>query len=130
MRLAWLISIGSGLGGLARLSVASLADSLLGHHFPLGLLSVNVLGSFAIGLIATLTAAGARYPLRPVSRQSLTVGFCGGFTTFSFFSLQTMDLLAAGRTAAALLYASLTLALSLAAVAAGWAAGSHLSRQP
>jgi len=130
MRLALLISLGSGLGGLARLSVTTLADSLLGHHFPFGVLAVNVIGSFMIGLIAPLSTAGRRFTLGNDTRQFLMVGFCGGFTTFSFFSLQTMGLLAAGRAVAALLYASLTLALSIAAVCAGWITSTSLPRPP
>ncbi len=57
-------------------------------------------------------------------------GFCGGFTTFSFLSLQTLELLQAGRIAAAGLYASLTLAGALTAVWLGYAAGTRLNRRP
>lgn len=103
--------------------VTAIAVTAFGPHFPFGVLAVNTLGSFAIGLAATLTAPDGRLFAGPVARQFFMAGLCGGFTTFSFFSLQTMQLLEEGRLAAALVYSVLTLTLSMLAVWFGHLAG-------
>jgi len=116
----WLIplavALGSGCGGVARLEVSQAMLMLFGTHFPFGVLTVNIAGSFLIGLLAILTAPRARSVVGPATREFLLAGFCGGFTTFSFFSLQTMLLLQAGRVGAAAAYSGATLFLGLAAV--------------
>ncbi len=68
----------------------------LSRGFPVSILIVNMVGSFAITSIGAATMADARYPLSEGWRLALLVGVCGGFTTFSSFSLQTLDLLRAG----------------------------------
>ncbi len=123
MKTALYVALGSGLGGVARIGVAALMLSLFGTHFPFGVLAVNIIGSFAIGLLAALTAPGGRIFLSASARQFLLAGFCGGFTTFSFFSLQTMELLQDGRMAAAALYSGLTLVLSMTGVWIGYRMG-------
>jgi CrcB protein len=86
------IFIGGGLGSLARWAVAGLIVSKTGEAFPWGTLVVNVTGSFVIGLFATLTGPEGRW-LAPVTfRQFFMIGICGGYTTFSSFSLQTLQL--------------------------------------
>ena len=116
---AWVL-LGSALGGLARYWMAILVGWLLGPSFPWGTLLINVLGSLVIG------AAGAATDAREHAtfRAFLMVGICGGFTTFSSFSLQTLELLQAGRAPAALAYAGLSFGLCLLAVWAGWALGT------
>jgi CrcB protein len=127
--LASAIALGAGLGGVMRVLAGTAALSWLGDGFPHGVLAVNVAGSFLIGLLAALTVSGGRWPLGPAVRAGAMAGFCGGFTTFSFFSLQTLELLQAGRIAAAALYAGLTLAGALGGVWLGHAAGTRLNRR-
>ena len=106
-----------GLGGFIGSVLRYLAGKLtLAPHtaFPLNTLLINVLGSFAIGLIAALAA---RDPgLNPRLVLFVRVGLCGGFTTFSTFSLETFELLRAGHYGMAALYAVLSAALCVLAV--------------
>ena len=93
---ALLVGIGSAIGGLARYGCSLFLARWLGETFPLGTLFVNVTGSFVIGLFFALTSPGGRLLISPEWRIFVTVGFCGGFTTFSSFSLQTLILLREG----------------------------------
>ncbi len=120
MKIALFIALGSGLGGVLRVLVAGSVSGYWDGGFPLGILAVNVIGSFTVGLLATLSAANGRWPLSLGPRQFLLAGFCGGFTTFSFFSMQTMELIRAGAVGLALQYSAATLVLSLAAVWLGY----------
>ncbi len=86
------VALGSALGGVARFWMSGLVAERIGEVFPWGTLTVNVLGSFIIGLFGTLTAADGRLFVPPEVRVLVMVGFCGGFTTFSSFSLQTLAL--------------------------------------
>lgn len=101
---------------------------LFNSDFPFGILLVNVVGSFLIGFLATITAPDGRFYLNPASRQFALAGFCGGFTTFSFFSLQTMQLLEDGNIEAAVLYSVLTLTLGMIAVWFGHGLGMRMNR--
>ncbi len=90
------IGLGSALGGIARYWVSIVIDQRFGETFPLGTLVVNVTGSFLIGLLATSTGHEGRIFLPPIFRQFLMIGICGGYTTFSSFSLQTLTLIQNG----------------------------------
>lgn len=87
------IGIGSALGGMARYWCTVAAARLLGETFPWGTLAVNVAGSWLIGFFATLTGPDGRIFVGSTARQFVMIGLCGGFTTFSSFSLQTLNLL-------------------------------------
>ncbi|HLS27069.1 MAG TPA: CrcB family protein [Opitutales bacterium] len=89
------VGLGSGFGGIARFSLETALSPLFDTPFPFAILLVNVLGSFAIGIFAAITR------LNLVGQYFLIAGFCGGFTTFSMFSLQTVDLVEAGNLTAA-----------------------------
>jgi CrcB protein len=86
------IAVGSALGGMARYFCSGVAARLIGETFPWGTLIVNVLGSFIIGFFATLTGPDGRIFVSSSTRQFVMLGLCGGFTTFSSFSLQTLNL--------------------------------------
>lgn len=86
------VTLGSALGGLARYWCSGLIARLVGETFPWGTLLVNVVGSFLIGLIATLSGTDGRFLMPAEARQFMMVGVLGGFTTFSSFSLQTLTL--------------------------------------
>lgn len=119
-RLSLLVAFGSALGGLARYWVGIGVARLLGPSFPWGTLLINVFGSLVIGAAAAATDEREHAAFRAF----VMVGICGGFTTFSSFSLQTLDLLQAGRMPAALAYAGLSLGICLLSVWAGWALGT------
>jgi CrcB protein len=86
------IAVGSALGGVARYWCSGVAARLIGETFPWGTLLVNVVGSFVIGFFATLTGPDGRIFASSTTRQFVMLGICGGFTTFSSFSLQTLNL--------------------------------------
>ena len=104
------IAIGSALGGMARHWCSGLAARLLGEAFPWGTLLVNVSGSVVIGFFAALTGPDGRIFAPTLARQFVMIGLCGGFTTFSSFSLQTLYLLNEGEW----LYAGLNILASVA----------------
>ena len=87
------IAVGSALGGLARFFISGVTAQLIGETFPWGTLIVNVTGSFIIGFFATLTGPDGRVFVGTTGRQFVMIGICGGYTTFSSFSLQTLNLM-------------------------------------
>jgi CrcB protein len=87
------IAIGGALGSVARYWCSDVAARLAGETFPWGTLIVNVVGSFIIGFFATITGPDGRLFVGTIPRQFVMVGICGGFTTFSSFSLQTLSLM-------------------------------------
>jgi fluoride exporter len=90
------IAIGSALGGVARYFCSGVTAQLIGETFPWGTLLVNVVGSFVIGFFATLTGPDGRVFVGTTARQFVMIGICGGYTTFSSFSLQTLNLINEG----------------------------------
>ncbi len=110
------IFVGSGLGGLARWGASGFFADRFGQTFPWGTLIVNVSGSFVIGLFATLTAPDGRFFVSGTFRQFFMFGICGGYTTFSSFSLQTLNLAEDGQWFRAGGNAVLSLILCLAGV--------------
>jgi fluoride exporter len=120
----WLaVAAGGALGSIARFWLAAAMIALTGSRFPWGTLLINVLGSFVIGLIAALTLTPARMSLHPDLRSFLMVGVCGGFTTFSAFNLQTLELLQSGDAWPAVAYVLGSVVLCLAGVWCGWLIG-------
>ncbi len=103
------IAVGSAAGGVARFWCSGVIARLVGETFPWGTLVVNVLGSFIIGLVAALTGPEGRVFLGSTTRLAIMAGFCGGYTTFSSFSLQTLGLLNDGQ----FLYAGANIVLSV-----------------
>lgn len=121
MRDTLLIGIGGMAGSIARFWISSSLQLLGRTAFPVGTLAVNVLGSFVLGLVLSLSLGRgeATIPIRAL----LGVGFCGGFTTMSTFSYETLALWRDGQAALATGNVVLTLVVCLAAVWLGLAAG-------
>lgn len=115
------VALGGAIGASARFAVNLAAARLFGMGFPVGTLCVNVLGSFAMGVLAVLLLDRAS-PLAPF----LLTGVLGGFTTFSAFSLDTLMLWERGEPGLALVYVILSVAASLLAVFAGLALGRSI----
>lgn len=86
------IMLGSALGGGARYWCSGFVASHFGETFPWGTLIVNVSGSFVIGFFSTITGPEGRFLVNSTIRQLVMIGICGGYTTFSSFSLQTLSL--------------------------------------
>lgn len=125
MFLAYLwIAIGSALGGMARYACSRAVALRYGETFPWGTLTVNVVGSFVIGFLAAVSAPESRLLISSNARQFMMVGLCGGFTTFSSFSLQTLELMRNRDFAEALGNVLVSVAACMAAVAIGYIAGA------
>jgi fluoride exporter len=121
---AWIaVAVGGALGSVARFWLAGVMAVLTGPRFPWGTLLINVLGSFVIGLVAGLTLIPERVAMHPDIRLFLMTGFCGGFTTFSAFSLQTLELIQAGEMIPALGYIVGSVLLCVIATWCGWLLG-------
>ena len=127
MTVLW-VALGGALGSVARYACSGVAVRWLGVGFPYGTLFVNVTGSFTIGLLAALVAADGRPELGADARAFLLVGVLGGFTTFSSFSLETLNLARSGALAPAMLNVAGSVVLCLAAVSFGFATAGWLNR--
>jgi fluoride exporter len=121
------IALGSALGGMARFACSNLAVAWFGPAFPWGTLAINVLGSFVIGFFATLTGPDGRLLVPGDARQFVMVGFCGGYTTFSSFSLQTLTLIQDGEAVRAGLNVAGSVILCMLAVWLGYVAAAALN---
>ncbi|MBM3876447.1 MAG: fluoride efflux transporter CrcB [Verrucomicrobia bacterium] len=121
------VFIGGGLGSLARWGVSAWMARQFGLGFPLGTLFVNATGSFFIGLVAALTGPDGRWLAPFSSRQFMVAGLCGGYTTFSSFSLETLDLAQEGRWMTAALNATGSFVLCMLAVWLGHTIGMALN---
>src|SRR5688572_2832679 len=113
-----LIAFGGAVGSVSRYGVGALVQKTAHLAFPVGTLTVNVLGSLLVGILAR---AFMHPQTHPDLRAMLIVGFCGGFTTFSAFSLETVGLMQGGEWLKALACILLSVVLCLAATAVGFA---------
>jgi len=128
IRLYLAVAAGGALGSVARYLCALAALSLSGPAFPWGTLGVNVVGSFLIGFFATLTEPDGRLFASPTLRQGVMGGFCGGFTTFSIFSLESIRLLESSQWSLAAGYLLVSAASWLLAVWLGYRLARRLNR--
>lgn len=113
------IAIGSALGGIARHWCTMVGAAWFGAAFPWGTLFINILGSFVIGLFFALTGPSGRFDVPLDARLFVMTGVCGGYTTFSAFSLQTLSLFQNGDIVRGSAYVAASVVLCLAAVWAG-----------
>jgi fluoride exporter len=123
-----LVALGSMIGGVLRAVASGLLHTQADAGFPWGTLFVNVTGSFLIGFYATLSLPQGRLPNSAGKRQFVMTGICGGYTTFSVFSLETLQLAEAGAFVSAGLNVGLSIAGALAAVWIGHMLASVLNR--
>ena len=113
------VAAGSATGGVARYLMTGALQSGTRGAFPIGTLAVNILGSFILGAVARYAVMNPGFS--PELRVLLGAGFCGGFTTFSTFSVETLELMQAGDYPRALGYVGVSVVASLAAAAMGMA---------
>jgi CrcB protein len=116
-----MVAAGGALGSVARFWFSGLLAQRYGETFPIGTLIVNVTGSFIIGFFAALTGPDGRWLVSPTARTFFMAGICGGYTTFSSFSLQTLNLAREGEWFYAGLNAALSFVLCMLAVWLGHA---------
>ena len=118
------IGVGGFIGSVCRFGAASFVYRLFGDRFPYGTLAVNFLGCFTIGLLMTLFEE--RWLVQPNVRLFLTVGILGGFTTFSTFSYETIEMFRGGNISFGLMNILGSIVLCLGATWAGSIAGKLL----
>ena len=114
------VAAGSALGGVARYLLGGWVQRLSGGPFPAGTLIVNITGSFLLGFILRFTLDSAA--VSPETRAFLTIGFCGGYTTFSTFGYETARMLEDGEWTRAAVYVGASVALSVVGTFVGFAA--------
>jgi CrcB protein len=124
-----LVLVGSALGGMARHFLSNAVARRIGETFPCGTLLVNVSGCLVIGALAAFTAADGGIAGQLGAREFLAVGFCGGYTTFSSFSLQTLNLVRDGEWRRAGLNIVGSVAICLAAAWCGFELAVILSEK-
>lgn len=118
------IAFASAVGGVSRYLLGGLIQRLSGGTFPMGTLLINITGSFLLGLIYRYSADSAA--IAPEVRAMLTIGFCGGYTTFSSFSYESIRLIEDGQAGRAFVYVALSVLLCLGGTAMGIVAGREL----
>lgn len=121
------IAIGGGLGAVARVALGGWVTTWAYAAFPWGTFAVNVIGSTALGFLARAVRGPSA---SPEIRAFLTVGLCGGFTTFSTFDFETLTLLREGRYAMAALYSGGSVSACMGGVVGGAALATWLRRPP
>lgn len=123
----WLaVAIGSALGALARAGLG-VHLAAVPPAWPWGTWIANAAGSFLIVLVATLSTPEGRLQLSPALQHGIMAGFCGGFTTFSIFSLESLELWNAGAHGLAATYVGVSLLIWLLAGWLGWTVGRRLA---
>lgn len=129
MRIAYLwIALGSALGGVGRYTLSGVVANWIGATFPWGTLIVNITGCFVIGIFNTVTGADGVFLVPLDARLFVMVGMCGGYTTFSSFSLESLNLMRNGEWLMAGGYVLASTILCLIGVWLGHVGGMLLNR--
>ena len=123
MNLIWYVALGSAVGGASRFALTTFIQQRAGT-FPIGTLVVNITGSLALGFLMRYALGSTS--VSPETRAMLTTGFCGGYTTFSTFSYETIALIQDGDYRRAGTYVVASVVLSLAATFLGIIAANEL----
>jgi len=124
MNLLWYVALGSAVGGASRFALSTFVQQRASSAFPFGTLIVNITGSLILGFV--LRYALASPSVSAEMRALLTTGFCGGYTTFSTFSYESIALIEDGDYRRAAIYIVLSVVLSLVATFLGIAAAGQL----
>lgn len=114
---------GGGLGSVVRFLLGRWVNAWHNHHFPFGTLAVNIVACLALGFVVGV--ADHRQLISPSARLFWTVGFCGGFSTFSTFSAETLTLIQGGFHLSTVIYIVSSLVLCLAGIFAGLYLGEN-----
>jgi fluoride exporter len=122
------VAIGGALGSMARYGIVGLVGARAGGGFPYGTIVVNVTGSMLIGFVGTLSGPDSRFFVPVYGRLFLMTGICGGYTTFSAFSLETANLMRGGNWGAALANVGFSVILCLVAIWVGHVGALALDR--
>jgi fluoride exporter len=117
MKIILAIGLGSFIGGVGRYLISQFMQTKFIGAFPYGTLTVNVIGCFLIGIVYGISSKGN---FNPTWQLFLTTGILGGFTTFSAFSIETVNLMRSGQTGTAMAYVTLSLALGILATFGGF----------
>jgi CrcB protein len=123
----WL-ALGGAIGTMARFAVSGAFARMVGETFPWGTVVVNISGCFVIGILATVTGPDGRLIVAPDLRQFMLIGICGGYTTFSSFSLQTLNLIRNGDMLSAAGNAAISFVACMIAVWIGAVVGQALNQ--
>ena len=121
MRLIGFVALGGAAGSVARFLLGALLQSRAAGAFPWGTFAINISGSILLGFLMRVALASSS-AMSPEVRALLTVGFCGGYTTFSTYSYETAVLLETGHYGKAATYAAASVALALAGIVVGFMA--------
>ncbi len=124
MKEAALVFLVGGLGSVMRFSLGKWIASFNNTYFPYGTLAINIIACFMVGLVISL--ADHRQLISPSTKVFLTIGFCGGFSTFSTFSAETISLMQNGFYLSTVVYVASSLLLCIAATYAGLFLGNNL----
>jgi fluoride exporter len=124
VKLFWAIAVGAAAGGISRFYLGSAIQQRFGTSFPWGTLAINFTGSLLLGFLIRYALATPAISLE--MRALLTVGFCGGYTTFSSYSYETLVLIEGGQFGRAAVYSLGTVALALLATFVGFVLAREL----
>jgi CrcB protein len=127
MQYLW-VAIGGALGSMARYGISGWVSRFADGSFPFGTMAVNVSGAVLIGFLAALSLPDGRVMLRPSARLFAMTGICGGYTTFSTFSLETFNLMRDGEMLQATTNVLFSVVLCLIGLALGYALGVRIAR--
>ena len=122
------VAIGGALGSVSRFWLSGVVARHFGETFPWGTLVINITGSLIIGFFASFTGTEGRWLVPSAFRTFFMIGICGGYTTFSSFSLQTLNLANEGEWGRAGLNVILSVVLCLAGVWLGWLLANQLNQ--
>ena len=122
------VALGAAIGGMGRYGLSGVVANWIGATFPWGTLVVNVTGCFIIGIFDTLSGPDGKLLVPPNARLFVMVGICGGYTTFSSFSLETLNLARNGEWLAAGSYIGASVLFCLIGVWLGYVAGVLINR--